>query len=356
MKICITAGGTGGHIYPALALADELSGRGHDIIYIGHDEKMEATIVPKTGYPFYGIKNSGLTPGILNKIKAVASQFGAVKAAKKILKDQQVDLVVSFGGYVTFPVCQAANQLNIQYIIHEQNAFAGKANKMLEKKASAIVICYEHARQFFTNPNTHLLGNPRSSMIHQSLLDSNILEKLDLKKEDPILYFVMGSLGSETVAKILCEMINDNDFGDTQIVISTGVNNYEIYEQNLNKEVSLHQQLDQVSLLPHVDLTVSRAGATAVAELMAFGVPSILIPSPYVANNHQYFNAKAVVDEKAALMIEEKDLSAAKLYRMISDLLKNESLRLQMKENTQSLAFLNASEQIANLVEKVNNE
>ena len=353
MKICITAGGTGGHIFPALALASELSDRQHDIIYIGHRDQMEATLVKAASYPFYGLSNKGLSGSVFKKIKALYSQFGAIKEAKQILKKEKVDMVVSFGGYVTFPVCEASKQLGIPFILHEQNAFAGKANKAIEKHAAAIVICYEHARQYFKNPNTILLGNPRASMVKDQQLNEHILKEYGLSNDKPIVYFVMGSLGSETVNTLIAQMINEIDISGIDIVISSGTRNYHIYENLLKKEVAVFQHIDQVSLLPHCSLVVSRAGATSIAEIMAFGVPSILVPSPYVANNHQYFNAKACVDQGAALMLEEKDLSIESLSQMIKNTLHNPELLASLKQNTALLANTDANDKIADLVEEL---
>lgn len=353
MKICITAGGTGGHIYPALALADELKARHHDIIYIGHQDKMEKDIVSQTNYPFFGLNNAGLSGNVIKQLKALWSQFAAIKEAKKILKENKIEKVVSFGGYVTYPVCEAARQLKIPYILHEQNAYAGKANKALEKRAESVVICYEHARQYFSNPHTYLLGNPRSSMVKQQKINQNILDDYQLDKSKDLIYFVMGSLGSETVNTVIAKMINDENWDDIEIVISSGTNNHSVYQDNLDKDIAVFSQVDQVSLLPHCDLVISRAGATSIAELMAFGVPSILIPSPYVANNHQYFNALACVNQEAALMIEEKELTENKLSQMIRSTLKNKELLKTLKENTQQLAFMDANEKMADLVEKM---
>ena len=139
-------------------------------------------------------------------------------------------------------------------------------------------------------------------MVKDQQLNENILKEYGLSNDKPIVYFVMGSLGSETVSTLIAQMINEVDISGLNIIISSGTRNYHIYENLLKKEVAVFQHIDQVSLLPHCSLVVSRAGATSIAEIMAFGVPSILVPSPYVANNHQYFNAKACVDQGAALM------------------------------------------------------
>lgn len=352
MKICLTAGGTGGHIFPALALASELENRGHEVIYIGHADKMEATLLKQTNYPFFGLNNQGLSGSIFNKIKALFSQFGAIVQAKRILSENKVDKVISFGGYVTFPVCQAAGQLKIPYILHEQNAYAGKANKAVEKKAESVVICYEDARQYFTNPNVYLLGNPRASMIHTQQLNPLILKEYGLSLEKPIIYCVMGSLGSETVSNVIIEMLNTFNYDDIQFIISTGTNNFEVYKSKLKKDIKLFKQVDQISLLPHCTLVISRAGATSIAELMAFGVPSILIPSPYVANNHQLHNAQACVNQHAALMIEEKDLTSNTLHQLIQETVVDKALLNTLSKNAKSMGFVDANENMADLVEK----
>lgn len=353
MNIAICAGGTGGHIFPAVALANDLVKK-HKVYYVGNYNKMEYHIINnETNLPFLGINNDGLKPGIKAKCKAVFSQFNSIKQCLKYLKEYDIDFVVCFGGYVTFPLCVAARIKKIPYLLHEQNAILGKANRYVLKKALGLAVCYPQLLSD-NNPKIQLIGNPRASQLKQIQIN---LEQVKLKYQcdltKKIVYIVMGSLGSSTVMQVIIDMLNNYYFENTQFVISAGKNNrYNLNDKinNLNF-VHIFDFVDQLEILHCCDLVVSRAGATSISEIMAANMPSILIPSPYVANNHQFENAKSCFDLGAAIMLEENKLSSELLKdKIIFGLdINNQNL---MKEATKKLAFLNASENMIKWIEE----
>lgn len=360
MKIAITTGGTGGHIYPALALANELKQeRNHDLYFIGNDYKMESWMIPDAGYSFYGIHNGGLQGNILDRVKAVLSQFNAFKQAKKILKENRPDIVVAFGGYVSGPVGYAAHTLGIPLILHEQNAIAGKANKMLARYADRIVTSYEMTAQDFKGAHVICLGNPRASLAGCVYESDKEFHRLGLSSDLRTCLIVMGSQGAGTVNDHLVNLCNAYDPSDFQIVIATGPKNYEAFMKKINlKSTQIHvtDYVDQLALLSKVDLVVARGGASSAAEITAFGVPSIIIPSPYVANNHQYYNAKAMFDKKAAMMMEEDQLSAHVLYSTIDQMIHDDLALLEMRRHALECAYPNAVYDLVSLIKEVVNE
>lgn len=357
MKICISAGGTGGHIYPAIALADELVKKGHELFYIGNQDKMEATIVKDKPYTFLPIKNEGLKPGLLAKIKGITSQFKAIKQCKDYLKKYQIDFVVSFGGYVTFPVCVAAAHLKIPYLLHEQNSIAGKANKAVTRHAAGVIVCFNEVIHQFKHADIRFLGNPRASIAAKTDKDNQFMSRLGLNPTCPLVYIVMGSLGSSSVSEMLIQYLNQNPISDYQLVISAG-RQFDVYEKHLKSQpqVKVFETVDQIQLLKQAQIVVSRAGATSIAEICASLTPAIYIPSPYVVANHQYFNALELVNHGAALMIQEKDLTAEKLFSQIHEMLTQPQQLTTMKQNLKSFAKTDALEKIIEWIGEVSHE
>lgn len=351
MKITITTGGSGGHIFPAITFADALRDK-HQIDFIGNDHKMESWIVPEHGYQFHAIHNQGLQGSALDRVKAVAGQFKAISAAKKVLKQINPDVVVSFGGYVTLPVVLAASKLGIKVVIHEQNALVGKANRMASKHASTLITCYEES--FKEDPRTHFLGNPRASLIHEEIDYKPAYKELNLSEDLPLVLCVMGSQGSQSMNVIFKDFVKQFNSEDVQVIVVTGPNNYDEFMSGLGE---VHHNLrivgfvDQRALLPKLDLILCRSGASTIAEIQSFGIPSILIPSPHVANNHQYYNAKSLEDVGACVLIEEKNLDGKTLNKAITDVIHNESQKESLKVNVAKMAKPDALSDMVKLVE-----
>ncbi len=357
MKIVIATGGTGGHIYPALALAEKAKQQDAsvEILFIGNKDRMEHTLIPELGYDFKGLEASGLTGSIFNKIKAVAQMLKAQQVAKHILKEFNADVVIGFGGYVSAPVLRAAQQLKIKTLLHEQNSVMGKSNKILVKKSNGIIVCYEKCLESLPQNKTKLLGNPRSTQAIEVRYDETYFNTLNVRDDRPIVLVVMGSLGSTSINTLMIEALTD--ITDVSIIYVTGKANYKDMKHQFKQEnIYVFDYVDQLSILKKIDLIVCRAGATTAAEITALGVPSILIPSPYVAHNHQFYNASVLVENKCAFMIEEKDLNKKELYDKINMVIHNEKLRKQMKENALTISFPNASQDILRFIDEVIHE
>ena len=350
LKVLIVTGGTGGHIYPALALADYMKQEGHEIVFVGNDDRMEATIIPEHGYPFFALHTSGFTGSIFNKLKAGIQSLLATRKAKKIIRAEQPEVVIGFGGYVSVPTIMAANKLKVKIVLHEQNSIAGAANRLLAKYADAVVICYENARKDFPDSNVQLLGNPRATYAAQRITNEAYFKTFGLPEDKPLVLVVMGSLGSSSVNTIMKDVLRE--IKDVNFLYVSGKNTYqETYDELSSDHVKVVDYIDQLAIIDKFDLIICRAGATTAAEITASGICSILIPSPYVAHNHQYFNAKSLVDEKSALMIEEKDLNTKTLYDKINMVLSDKNLREEMSENAKEHGFPNACDDIAKLIE-----
>ncbi|WP_283651182.1 undecaprenyldiphospho-muramoylpentapeptide beta-N-acetylglucosaminyltransferase [Ileibacterium valens] len=332
-KIILTAGGTGGHIYPALALADLWKEQDPqtEFLFIGNDDRMEATLIPERGYPFIGLHSSGLEISLAHKIKAVFQTISCYFKACRIMKNEKPDLVVGFGGYVTAPVLAAARSVKIPYMIHEQNSVVGKANRMVMKEASGIAVCYEKCFEVFEGSKTRLIGNPRASLAVQASGGQAYFESLGLKKDKKTIMIVMGSLGSSSVNDLMKEALNGID-PSLQVLYVCGKQN-PADPKDFPEHVIVQDFVNTTKIYPFLDGIICRAGATTLCEVEALGIPAIIIPSPYVANNHQFYNASILTQNQAALMIEEKDLNAKTLKEAIDEAFVDEGKRQQLHEN-----------------------
>lgn len=347
MKVMIAAGGTGGHIYPALALAEMILKKEEntEIVFFGSDNRMEATVIPEAGYRFYGFTMRGMNGGIQAKVASAISLIKAEGYCKKILQEEKPDICIGFGNYISVPFIQAAHKLKIPTMLHEQNSFAGKANRYLAKEADAIVGCYRSNLEQFPIAKTKILGNPEASLAADTVWDPQALVDLGLNPEIPFILFMMGSLGSESVSAVIDEALPH--LHDTfQVVVTTGKANDYVFMNKPNERIKIVEYLNGKMMLKGCALAVLRAGATTMAEIGAIGTPSILIPSPYVPNNHQYHNAMELVNNNAAEIIEEKDLSAKVLAEKINALMDDEQRRDEMKQNALRNGKCDAAEQI----------
>lgn len=356
MKLLIATGGTGGHIYPALALAEAAQKRYPDgeLLFIGNDDRMEATLIPQAGYAFQSLHTSGLSGNIAHKARAIAQMVKAEQQAAKIIRAWQPDVVMGFGGYVSAPVIIAAHRQHIPTLIHEQNSIAGASNRLAAHYADGIVICYERLFQTFDPQKTRLLGNPRATSAVQVPFNRTYFQSLQLREDKPVILVVMGSLGSTSINEIMCEALPKVKT-DAQILFVCGKNNKQDVMKRLPRDHRLHvvEYVSQLEIMEKVDLIICRAGATTAAEITALGIPAILIPSPYVAHNHQYYNAQVLCEHHAAFMIEEKDLSSETLNEKIQLISGNKALQKQMREAAKQLGFPHASEDILDWIDEM---
>ena len=353
MRVIVSAGGTGGHIYPALSIINKIieEDKNSEILYIGTKNRMESKIVPEKGIKYIGINVIGIKKD-LSIFKAFPLFISAVNKCKKIIKEFKPDIVIGVGGYITAPVIYSAKKLGIKTIIHEQNSIPGKSNTFLEKYTDEIFLSLPGSKDYFKNNKTVLTGNPRSQEAYYTkIMDKNVLGLHDGKK---LVLIVMGSLGSTTITNSLLDIIPKFKEKEYEVLIITGNDYYEKYPKDLPKNVRILPFLnDLVRLLKNVDVIVTRAGASTIAEILAIGLPSILVPSPYVANNHQYFNAKELVDNNAALLLEEKDFNSDNLIKKIDLLLQNSVLYKEIGENARKLGVINSSDKIYEEIKKI---
>ena len=349
MQIIIATGGSGGHIYPAMTLGKALEEKGHKVTFIGSLDRMEKDVIPQSGEAFIGLDVKTTRGGIIQKFKSLFSIYRAYHRCIKLLEGQ--DLVIGFGNYISVPVVLAAKKRGIKIVIHEQNSFVGRANRMLDQKADLIIGSYAESLDQFKNPNKVLLGNPQSSVALKVKEDRSLISDLGLDPNKKTVLMFLGSLGSESVQKVILEYFDGLKDQDHQIIYATGDKHYDKAKGYDNDKIKIVKKVDGAKMMKACDLLVSRAGATTLAEIVALGTVSILIPSPYVPNNHQYHNAMALCDKKAALLLEEKDLNADRLKKMIEDTLKNDKLCKEIHDNARSLSNDHVLEDIVSRIE-----
>ena len=355
MKICIVTGGSGGHIYPALSFSDYVKTIDDvNITYIGNSHRMEAQIIPENGYPFYPIKNEGFEGNVFEKIYAILTQPRSILQARKHLKKLRPDIVFSFGGYVSLPVALAAKSLGIKIALHEQNAFVGKANKIASRYADVIFTCYDEA--FKGEDNVHNFGNPRASLAVDKSKSDEELKRIGLDINKPIVLVVMGSQGSQSVNRMFKEALKDFNPIDYQLVFVSGPREYDELMEGISdipENVFIESFVDQGSLLPYLDLIVARAGASTISEIASFGVPSILIPSPYVANNHQYYNARALEVKNATLILDEDTMTQDSFFKTIENTLNDENRLKELAENVKIFNTPTVNQDIYRVIKSV---
>ena len=351
MKIIVSAGGTGGHLYPALALVEYIKTQDikAEFLFVGTTDRLESQVVPQKGYAYKGLKVKGLVGNPLQKIKNAMIFVKSLKESKKILKEFQPDIVVGFGGYPSASIVLAAAKMNIPTMIHEQNSIIGLTNKILIKKVDKIVCCYEKAYNEFPHDKTVLLGNPRASVVtHQKMQDIHDIYNIPSSRKTVVI--VMGSLGSSSVNKVMKEALRQMQCDAFDIVYVTGKNYYDEMKEelkDLNDSIHLVSYIDDMpSLIASCDLIVSRAGATTLAEITALGAASLIIPSPYVVANHQEYNAKELVDASAAHWILEKDLTASGFVKETRHLLSHEDVLKNLASHAKALGKPHACEDI----------
>ena len=352
MKIVMAAGGTGGHIYPALTLAEALIKRGHEVTFIGSNDRMEKEVIPASGYEYIGMDVLTTRGGAVQKARSVLSILKAYRTCLKILKGY--DMAIGFGNYISIPVMLAAAKLHLKTVIHEQNSYVGRANRLLDRKMDLVIGSYEENRSQFRNPNLKILGNPQSSKAYLVEKDPNVLKQMGLDPGRKTVVIFMGSLGSSTVNEKLLDYFRLFD-SSYQIVYATGASHYEKMRSLIadSDSLKLFERIDGVRVMKNADLLVCRAGATTLTEICAMGMPSILIPSPFVPNNHQYYNGKALTDRDAAIMIEEKDLSGELLSRTVKELIFDDERLHTLSENARSMGNIHVLDDMIEAIENV---
>lgn len=360
MRVVVSAGGTGGHIYPALAIISKIkeNDKNCEILYIGTTDRMEATIVPSKGIKYVGIEMKGLNrKNLFKNFKVLSIYRKARKKIKKVLQEFKPDIVLGIGGYITLPVVSVAASLGIKTFIHEQNSIPGLSNKILAKKVDKIGVSLEDSIKYFDPNKTIFTGNPRSEEVlgAKPLLKS----KYGLKSNKKLVLIVMGSLGSLTINNKMKEILPRFDASDYEVLFVTGKNYYDEYKQikEIPSNVKIVPYLDDMlSVMKKTDLMVTRTGASTIAEVTALGIPSVLIPSPYVTHNHQYKNALVLEKKNAGVIIEEDKLSSEILIKTIDDILKDQKRYDIMKKNSESLGVKNSASKIYEVIKSLVDE
>jgi UDP-N-acetylglucosamine--N-acetylmuramyl-(pentapeptide) pyrophosphoryl-undecaprenol N-acetylglucosamine transferase len=350
----LSGGGTGGHIFPALAIADALKRESAStkILFVGASDRMEMTRVPDAGYPIKGLWISGIKrnlsfQNLLFPFKLVAS----LCRSYLILKKFKPQVVIGTGGFASGPLLYMATRLNIPSLIQEQNALPGITNRVLGKYVHRVCVAHQQAEKFFSKNKMVLTGNPLRAELTQSLLDSkNARKLLGLEPNKVTLLVVGGSLGARRINDLLAEQAERITSQNVQILWQCG-KLYEIeFSRYEKKNIHVRAFLDDMSTAyAAADLIISRAGALAVSELCQVGKAVLFIPSPNVAENHQFKNAIAVAEKGAAIVIEEKELDK-NFEKEIDELLTNMTLRSTLGGNIKKLAKSNAT---ASIVEQV---
>ena len=369
MKILLAGGGTAGHINPALAIASYIKEKEPDteILFIGNRDGMEQTLVTKAGFPIKSIVISGFKrnfkpQSIVHNVKTVSRMFTASAKAKKLIAEFNPDICIGTGGYVSGPVVRTAANMGIPCIIHEQNAFPGVTTKMLSKKAKKVMLAVEDAKKHLdSDVNFVVTGNPiREEILRVSKEDARKELGLD---ERPVVLSFGGSLGArcinEAMAGLVVRSAKDQKYQHIHAYGQQGTWFPELVKEkgvdiNEYKNLDVRQYIDNMpTCLAACDVIVSRAGAITLSELQAKGKPAVLIPSPYVAENHQYHNAMALVNKKAASVIEEKDLTEDKLIKAVDDMVSDKELLKEYSKNAQGMAITDACERIYNIVKDI---
>lgn len=361
MKIVLSGGGTGGHIYPALALREYILSIYPDakFLYIGSEKGLEKDIVTRQNIEFKSIQVQGIRRSLsLSNLKTAWLALTSVSKCKKILKEFQPDVVIGTGGYVCGPVLYAASKLSIPTIIHEQNSVAGVTNKILAKYVTKICTCFETVVDDFVKyqKKVVLTGNPRGQELIGSVVDDTELEQIGLSKNKKTVLFFGGSRGAANLNQHMIEYYHLYAQMNVQVIFVTGQAHYETVASQIKdtQQFKILPYLNNMAdIINMVDLVVCRSGATTLAELTAIGMPSILIPSPYVTNNHQEKNARSLVDKQAAQMVLEKELSSEKLYHYVYDLVNDNEQLDKMAKQAKKMGITNASTRLLEVIKEI---
>ncbi|MBI4855692.1 MAG: undecaprenyldiphospho-muramoylpentapeptide beta-N-acetylglucosaminyltransferase [Acetobacterium woodii] len=364
MKVLIAAGGTGGHIYPGLAIAEKIKKENPDaeIIFIGSKVGMEKNIIPQFGYPIEYIRVRGFErKASLETLAAIKGIFDGLNDSKKIIRDHQPDLVIGTGGFTAGPLLLIASRRKIKTMIHEQNAYPGKTNLMLGKRVDRIAISFKEAQKYFPEEKTFLAGNPVRSEYHQ--IDRNDLrKKLNLSENQKMVLIMGGSQGAGSINRSALSLIEFyKERTDRVIYHLTGKDQYETIKkevENMGLATSGRVYVDAYSNVVHrllgaADLVISRSGAMSVAEIQAVGTPAILVPYPMAAGNHQEFNARVITDAGGGMLIKDRDLTGDLLIQTTEALLRDESKLQRMSQISKELSIINAGDRIYDEIKKL---
>ncbi len=365
MRVLLTGGGTAGHINPAIAIANYIKEKDTDsqFLFVGTQRGLEKTLVPKCGYEIKFIEVMGLRRSLsVENIKVLVNYIKSIGDAKKLIKEFAPDVVVGTGGYVCAPVIKAAAALKIPTLIHEQNVFPGLAIKMLAGKADVTAISFPETKDMMKGKCLVLTGNP----LRPDLFEKHDIDVLRAQygfDEKPIVLMFGGSLGAEKLNEALLQMICENRNCGFNLIASTGERHFEKVKATLLEKGIDIENLKNIKVLPYIynmeeiffaaDVVVGRAGAITVSEITALGKAAVLVPSPYVAHNHQEYNARYLEKNGAARVVLENEVSGQRIAEEISSILKNTEDLEKMRQNSKKIGIADACEKIYNCIKEL---
>jgi UDP-N-acetylglucosamine--N-acetylmuramyl-(pentapeptide) pyrophosphoryl-undecaprenol N-acetylglucosamine transferase len=360
INIIISGGGTGGHIYPAIAIANELKLRYPDanFLFVGAKDKMEMEKVPQAGYEIEGLWISGIQRKLtLENLSFPFKLMNSLWKAGKIIKKFKPDIAIGTGGFASGPTLMMAHRKGISTLIQEQNSFPGITNKLLSKKASKICVAYDNLERFFPVDKIEKTGNPvRQDLltIHHKTKEGKAFFKLDITKK--VVLILGGSLGARRINQLVESQLEFFKRQDVQLIWQCGKLYFEEYKKHNDlPHVQVHQFINSMDFAYAAsDIIISRAGASSVSELCIVGKPVIFIPSPNVAEDHQTKNAKSISDKHAAILLKESELETFPI--IFETLLKDEGKQLNLSENIRELGLPSATTDIVNEIEKILNK
>ena len=362
LKVLVSGGGTGGHIFPALSIANEMRRRHPDakILFVGAEGRMEMEKVPAAGFNIIGLPVSGFDrKHLLRNFKVLARLFKSMTLARKILKDFKPDIAIGVGGYASGPMLKEAQKQGIPTLLQEQNSYAGVTNKLLASKADCICVAYEGMERFFPEDRIVLTGNPvRRNLLDCGATPEQARQAMGADPNKKTILIIGGSLGARTINNAIIQGLKE--IGETygvQVIWQTG----KLYDQPCREalEASGVKNVVQMPFISNMDmayraadLVVSRAGASSISELQLLGKAVILVPSPNVAEDHQTKNAMALVNRDAAMMVTDAEASSRLVSTMLSTVV-DEEMTATLSRNVQQMALRDAAERIVDEAEKI---
>jgi UDP-N-acetylglucosamine--N-acetylmuramyl-(pentapeptide) pyrophosphoryl-undecaprenol N-acetylglucosamine transferase len=361
MKVLISGGGTGGHIFPALAIANAVRRRvpETEILFVGAEGRMEMERVPAAGYEIVGLPVAGFDRKRLwRNVKVLWKLMKSMRMARRVLRDFQPDIAVGVGGYASGPMLKEAQKRGIPTLIQEQNSYAGVTNKLLAANADRICVAYDGMERFFPGEKIIKTGNPvRKDVVSSKLSQEDAKRELGFNPNRPLVVVVGGSLGARTINDSMKLAVRDMLKSGASVLWQTG----KLYADECQKAIAdiNNENLIATAFVGRMDLVyrgadlvVSRAGASTISEIQLAGVPAVLVPSPNVAEDHQRKNAEALAQRGAAVMILDREC-AEKLPRVVTEMLRDPKKREELGANARKMALENADEKIVDEILKI---
>ncbi|GEO57403.1 UDP-N-acetylglucosamine--N-acetylmuramyl-(pentapeptide) pyrophosphoryl-undecaprenol N-acetylglucosamine transferase [Companilactobacillus paralimentarius] len=360
MRIIVSGGGTGGHIYPAMALIKRLKERDmiEDVLYVGTKKGLESKIVKNAGIDFKTIEIRGFKRKLtLENVKVVELFLSSIRKSKKIIKEFKPDIVVGTGGYVSSAIVYAAHTMHIPTVIHEQNTIAGVTNKFLAHFVDKIAIAFPDAvDQFSEKKKLVFAGNPRAQEV-VNIQKNDRLKEFNLAADKPTVMIFGGSRGAKPINLATIAAMDKFAAADYQVLFVTGRVHYDNVVEKIDSKylmsanISVLPYIDNMpEILPDINLIVGRSGATSIAEITALGIPAIFIPSPYVTHDHQTKNALSVSNVGAAKLIPESDLTPDSLFKEINEIMSSESIQKEMSDKSKKIGVPDAADRLIKIL------